>query len=162
MGTTNPSNADDGTIKEKYGLSVEENSVHGSDSEENAKIEIDFLFKRGNFYFNQILIRKNHKTNRSAVMLIQETTVHFMNLEKTVHVFYYLFYQPCLLSKSLITLIYNLCSSFNIFFFETSLSEFKTLTLVCFMISPHLNLRSQNEQCTRNTLLLHLYPFMSI
>ena len=45
MGTTNPTNADDGTIRKKYGLSVEENSVHGSDSPENSKIEINFFFK---------------------------------------------------------------------------------------------------------------------
>ena len=51
MGTTNPSNADDGTIRKKYGLSVEENSVHGSDSEENAKIEIDFFFSKREIFF---------------------------------------------------------------------------------------------------------------
>ncbi len=44
MGTTNPANAEDGTIRKAYGLSVEENSVHGSDSKENAKIEIGFFF----------------------------------------------------------------------------------------------------------------------
>ncbi len=44
MGATNPSNADENTIRSKYGLSVEENSVHGSDSKENAKIEIQFFF----------------------------------------------------------------------------------------------------------------------
>ena len=51
MGTTNPSNADDGTIRKKYGLSVEENSVHGSDSDENAKIEIDFFFSKREIFF---------------------------------------------------------------------------------------------------------------
>jgi nucleoside-diphosphate kinase len=44
MGTTNPANADDGTIRKAYGLTVEENSVHGSDSKENAKIEINYFF----------------------------------------------------------------------------------------------------------------------
>ena len=44
MGTTNPANADEGTIRKKYGLTVEENSVHGSDSKENAKIEISYFF----------------------------------------------------------------------------------------------------------------------
>ena len=44
MGATNPTNADDGTIRKKYGLSVEENSVHGSDSKENSEIEINFFF----------------------------------------------------------------------------------------------------------------------
>ena len=44
MGATNPSNADDGTIRKLYGLTVEENSVHGSDSSENANIEISFFF----------------------------------------------------------------------------------------------------------------------
>ena len=44
MGTTNPANADEGTIRTKYGLTVEENSVHGSDSKENAKIEISYFF----------------------------------------------------------------------------------------------------------------------
>ena len=46
MGTTNPTNADDGTIRKKYGLSVEENSVHGSDSKENSEIEINFFFSK--------------------------------------------------------------------------------------------------------------------
>jgi len=46
MGTTNPENADDKTIRKSYGLSVEENSVHGSDSNENAQIEIDFFFSK--------------------------------------------------------------------------------------------------------------------
>ena len=45
MGATNPENADEGTIRKLYALNVQENSVHGSDSEENAKIEIDFFFK---------------------------------------------------------------------------------------------------------------------
>ena len=45
MGATNPKDADEGTIRKKYGLSIDKNSVHGSDSVENAKIEIDFYFK---------------------------------------------------------------------------------------------------------------------
>ena len=45
MGATNPKDADDGTIRKKYGISIDKNSVHGSDSFENAKIEIDFFFK---------------------------------------------------------------------------------------------------------------------
>ena len=45
MGATNPKNADDGTIRKKYGISIDKNSVHGSDSVENAKIEINFFFK---------------------------------------------------------------------------------------------------------------------
>jgi nucleoside-diphosphate kinase len=45
MGATNPKEADEGTIRKKYGLSIDKNSVHGSDSVENAKIEIDFFFK---------------------------------------------------------------------------------------------------------------------
>ena len=45
MGATNPKEADDGTIRKKYGISIDKNSVHGSDSVENAKIEIDFFFK---------------------------------------------------------------------------------------------------------------------
>ena len=44
MGATNPKDAIDGTIREKYGLSIDKNSVHGSDSPENAKIEIEFFF----------------------------------------------------------------------------------------------------------------------
>ena len=44
MGATNPANADENTIRKLYGLSVEENSVHGSDSKENAEIEINFFF----------------------------------------------------------------------------------------------------------------------
>ena len=45
MGATNPKDAKDGTIRNKYGISIDKNSVHGSDSVENAKIEIDFFFK---------------------------------------------------------------------------------------------------------------------
>ena len=45
MGATNPKDADEGTIRKKYGISIDKNSVHGSDSIENAKIEIDFFFK---------------------------------------------------------------------------------------------------------------------
>tara|TARA_B100001121_G_scaffold294214_1_gene297477 strand:+ start:498 stop:908 length:411 start_codon:yes stop_codon:yes gene_type:complete len=45
MGSTNPKDAQEGTIRKKYGISIDKNSVHGSDSIENAKIEIDFFFK---------------------------------------------------------------------------------------------------------------------
>ena len=44
MGATNPKDADDGTIRKKFGISIDKNSVHGSDSIDNAKIEIDFFF----------------------------------------------------------------------------------------------------------------------
>ena len=45
MGATKPEEAAEGTIRKKYGISIDKNSVHGSDSVENAKIEIDFFFK---------------------------------------------------------------------------------------------------------------------
>ena len=45
MGATNPNDAQEGTIRKKYGISIDKNSVHGSDSSENAKIEIEFFFK---------------------------------------------------------------------------------------------------------------------
>ena len=45
MGATNPKDAEEGTIRKKYGISIDKNYVHGSDSVENAKIEIDFFFK---------------------------------------------------------------------------------------------------------------------
>ena len=45
MGATNPKEAEKGTLREKYGISIDKNSVHGSDSIESAKIEIDFFFK---------------------------------------------------------------------------------------------------------------------
>ena len=45
MGATNPKDADEGTIRKKYGISIDKNSVHGSDSVDNAKIEIGFFFK---------------------------------------------------------------------------------------------------------------------
>ena len=45
MGATNPKEADEETIRKKYGISIDKNSVHGSDSIDNAKIEIDFFFK---------------------------------------------------------------------------------------------------------------------
>ena len=44
MGATNPDNAEEGTIRKKHALNIQENSVHGSDSVENAKIEINFFF----------------------------------------------------------------------------------------------------------------------
>ena len=46
MGSTNPENAEEGTIRRLFALNIQENSVHGSDSEENAKIEIDFFFSK--------------------------------------------------------------------------------------------------------------------
>ena len=45
MGATNPKDAKDGTIRKKFGISIDKNSVHGSDSVDNAKKEIDFFFK---------------------------------------------------------------------------------------------------------------------
>ena len=45
MGTTDPSKAEEGTLRKMYGISIDKNSVHGSDSVENGKIEIDFFFK---------------------------------------------------------------------------------------------------------------------
>jgi len=45
MGATKPEDAEEGTIRKKYGISIDKNSIHGSDSVENAKIEIDFFFK---------------------------------------------------------------------------------------------------------------------
>ena len=45
MGATDPKKAEDGTLRKMYGLSIDKNSVHGSDSVKNAKIEINFFFK---------------------------------------------------------------------------------------------------------------------
>ena len=45
MGATNPVDAEEGTLRKKYGISIDKNSVHGSDSVENAKVELDFFFK---------------------------------------------------------------------------------------------------------------------
>ena len=45
MGATNPKDAESNTIRKLYGISIDKNSVHGSDSIENSKIEIDFFFK---------------------------------------------------------------------------------------------------------------------
>ena len=45
MGSTNPKDAKEGSIRKKYGISIDKNSVHGSDSIENAQLEIDFFFK---------------------------------------------------------------------------------------------------------------------
>ena len=46
MGSTNPKEAEEGTIRKKYGISIDKNSVHGSDSLENSKIEIKFFFNK--------------------------------------------------------------------------------------------------------------------
>ena len=45
MGATNPKDAEEGTLRKKYGISIDKNSVHGSDSVENAKIELNFFFQ---------------------------------------------------------------------------------------------------------------------
>ena len=45
MGATDPKKADEGTLRKKFGVSIDKNSVHGSDSVENAKIEVNFFFK---------------------------------------------------------------------------------------------------------------------
>ena len=45
MGATNPEEAENGTLRKKYGISIDKNSVHGSDSVENAKAELNFFFK---------------------------------------------------------------------------------------------------------------------
>ena len=50
MGATNPENAEKGTIRSQFALNIQENSVHGSDSEENAKIEIDYFFNESEIY----------------------------------------------------------------------------------------------------------------
>ena len=46
MGSTNPENAESGTIRKEFALNIQENSVHGSDSKENAKLEIDYFFNK--------------------------------------------------------------------------------------------------------------------
>ena len=45
MGATDPKEAEEGTLRKMYGISIDKNSVHGSDSIDNSKIEIDFFFK---------------------------------------------------------------------------------------------------------------------
>jgi len=45
MGSTDPTTAEEGTLRKMYGISIDKNSIHGSDSIENAKIEMDFFFK---------------------------------------------------------------------------------------------------------------------
>ena len=51
MGLTNPKDAAEGTIRNKFGISIDKNSVHGSDSTENAKIEIDFFLSLREYFF---------------------------------------------------------------------------------------------------------------
>ena len=50
MGATNPENADEGTIRKEFALNIQENSVHGSDSLENANIEIGYFFDENEIY----------------------------------------------------------------------------------------------------------------
>ena len=52
MGATNPENAEKGTIRKEHALNIQENSVHGSDSEENAKIEINYFFQDSEIFSN--------------------------------------------------------------------------------------------------------------
>tara|TARA_B000000557_G_C20528666_1_gene339630 strand:- start:45 stop:464 length:420 start_codon:yes stop_codon:yes gene_type:complete len=52
MGATNPENAENGTIRKEYALNIQENSVHGSDSDANAKIEINYFFEESEIFNN--------------------------------------------------------------------------------------------------------------
>ena len=52
MGATNPDNAEDGTIRKEFALNIQENSVHGSDSNENASIEINYFFEENEILKN--------------------------------------------------------------------------------------------------------------
>ena len=52
MGATNPENAEEGTFRKKHALNIQENSVHGSDTEENAKIEIYYFFEDSEIFNN--------------------------------------------------------------------------------------------------------------
>ena len=52
MGSTNPENAEEGTIRKAHALNIQENSVHGSDSEENAITEISFFFNENEIISN--------------------------------------------------------------------------------------------------------------
>ena len=52
MGATNPENAENGTIRKEYALNIQENSVHGSDSDANAKIEINYFFEDSEIFNN--------------------------------------------------------------------------------------------------------------
>ena len=50
MGATNPDNAEQGTIRKEFALNIQENSVHGSDSTENAEIEINYFFDESEIF----------------------------------------------------------------------------------------------------------------
>ena len=52
MGATNPENAENGTIRKEYALNIQENSVHGSDSDANAKVEINYFFEDSEIFNN--------------------------------------------------------------------------------------------------------------
>ena len=52
MGSTNPENAENGTIRKEYALNIQENSVHGSDSDANAKLEINYFFEDNEIFNN--------------------------------------------------------------------------------------------------------------
>ena len=52
MGATNPENAENGTIRKEYALNIQENSVHGSDSDANAKLEINYFFEESEIFNN--------------------------------------------------------------------------------------------------------------
>ena len=55
MGATNPENAAKGTIRNEFAINIQENSVHGSDTEDNAKIEIDYFFNEEEIINNWIM-----------------------------------------------------------------------------------------------------------
>ena len=69
MGATNPDNASDGTIRKLFALNVQENSVHGSDSDENAKKEIEFFFNE-NEIVGQLKKNKNHNKNNKNKTIV--------------------------------------------------------------------------------------------
>jgi len=61
MGATDPNNANEGTLRKMYGLSIDKNSVHGSDSIENGKLEISFFFKYSCYLKIYIIVCDNSK-----------------------------------------------------------------------------------------------------
>ena len=78
MGATDPKDAEDNTIRKKYGISIDKNSVHGSDSKDNAKKEIDFFLKIN--YILKILIIASGKALYSRFLSFSfQNFFHYLN-----------------------------------------------------------------------------------
>ena len=109
MGATNPKDAKEGTIRKKYGISIDKNSVHGSDSLENAKLKLIFFLKIKYIFF----IALGYKICSSlSILLLNDFGVSFFLI--------FFFFCKIILPESILNLQMNSTSRIFIFIFDCS------------------------------------------